>query len=201
MSSSGERVRERPHPPVWFVGKREVAVCFSIQFWHWKRWNAGFTEACLCVFYLAALQVLLTVRQRSTWPWWWGRGRYPGVLRTLRCVTHSSLPCLPIGCRLRILPATLRVPSFHQWLTDAERSVPPVRRSWRWTRSWSCSAAASEAPSCCLSSPPPGKLSVVRNRSIHPPGSWFKQKWLPTFTVTTALRVSVIITQNWIDTS
>lgn len=64
------RKRERdPIPLFGLLVKREVAVFFSIQFGIGKDETQVLTEACLCVFYLAALQVLLTVRQRSTWPW------------------------------------------------------------------------------------------------------------------------------------
>lgn len=120
---------------------------------------------------------LITGRQRNTWPWWWGIAQCPGDPRRPRCVKRSTPPCWPVGCLLQTSPAALPAPGCRRWRTGGEPSGPRVRRSWRWTRSSSCSAAKSAAPWCCPSSPPPGKLSAARSKSTHPPGSCWQGRW------------------------
>lgn len=119
-------------------------------------------------------QSLITGRQRNTWPWWWGIAQCLGGPRKRRCVKRSTLPGWPVWYLHQISPAVLPAPGFRQLLTDGGPSVLPARRSWRWTRSLSCSAAKSAAPWCCPSSPPPGKPFAARSKLTHPPGSWLQ---------------------------
>lgn len=141
-----------------------------------------FISTCVVTFLFSHFtwqQRQITGPQRSTWPWWWGIAQCLGGPRRRRCVKRSTLPCWPAGCLRQTSPAVLPAPDCHQWQTGAGPSVLPVRRSWRWTRSLSCSAATSAAPWCCPSSPPPGKPSAARSRSTHPPGSWLLEGGKP----------------------
>lgn len=126
------------------------------------------------LFFFTWQQRQITGRQRSTWPWWWGIAQCPGGPRRRRCVKRSTLPCWPAGYLHQTSPAVLPAPGCRQWQTGGGPSVLLARRSWRWTRSLSCSAATSAAPWCCPSSPPPGKPSAARSKSTHPPGSWLQ---------------------------
>lgn len=102
-------------------------------------------------FFFTWQQSLITGRQKNTWPWWWGIAQCLGGPRKRRCVKRSTLPGWPVWYLHQISPAVLPAPGFRQLLTDGGPSVLPARRSWRWTRSLSCSAAKSAAPWCCPS--------------------------------------------------
>lgn len=125
-------------------------------------------------FFFTWQQRLITGRQMNTWPWWWGIAQCLGGPRKRRCVKRSTLPGWPVWYLHQTSPAVLPAPGFRQLLTDGGPSVLPARRSWRWTRSLSCSAAKSAAPWCCPSSPPPGKPFAARSKLTHPPGSWLQ---------------------------
>lgn len=156
----------------------------------------------------------ITGRQRSTWPWWWGIAQCLGGPRRRRCVKRSTLPCWPAGCLHQTSPAVLPAPGCRQWQTGAGPSALQARRSWRWTRSLSCSAAKSAAPWCCPASLPPGKPSAARSKSKHPPGSWLQLSggWGGTSNPAQALKLIIIVLLsvsglvtmpqlNWITTS
>lgn len=129
----------------------------------------------LCFFlFFTWQQRQITERQRNTWPWWWGIAQCLGGPRRRRCVKRSTLPCWPVGYLRQTSLVVSPTRGCRLWRTGAGQSVLLARRSWRWTRSLSCSAATSAAPLCCPSSPPPGTPSAARSKSTHPPGSWLK---------------------------
>lgn len=124
-------------------------------------------------FFLHFLAFLRALRM-STWPSWWGRVRCPGGLRKPPCAARSSHPGSP-GARLRrTSPATWPARGFRRWRTGAVPSDPRVRTSSRWTRSWSCRAAESAAPPCCLCAGLPGRRADAPSSS-RPPGSCSQQ--------------------------
>ena len=157
--------------------KKSLAFPHVLQFW--SCFHLLLLLFCYLSYSLFILftwqQRQITGRQRSTWPWWWGIAQCLGGPRRRRCVKRSTLPCWPVGCLRQTSPAVLPAPGCRLWRTGAGPSVPPARRSWRWTRSSSCSAATSAAPWCCPSSPPPGKPSAARSTSTPPPGSWLQR--------------------------
>lgn len=123
-----------------------------------------------------SLHILLSLRvlRMSTWPSLWGRVRCPGGLRKPPCAARSSHPGLPSAHQRRTSPTTWRARGFRQWRTGAAQSDPRAQTSSRWTRSWSCRAAESAAPPCCLCARLPGRRADAPSSS-RPPGSCSQQ--------------------------